>query len=67
MAKVPGVEAAADVVLRDGLLSGGSARALTLMGAALDVEVYRRVTAGTPADGLFPEALWTTPGRRRAA
>ncbi len=60
MADVPGVEAAADVVLRDGLLSGGSVRALTLMGAALDVDGYRRVVAGTPADGRIPEALWTT-------
>jgi putative ABC transport system permease protein len=60
MADVPGVEAAADVVLRDGLLSGGSVRALTLMGAALDVDAYRRVVAGTPADGRIPEALWTT-------
>ena len=60
MADVPGVEAAADVVLRDGVLSGGSVRALTLMGAALDVDAYGRVVAGTPADGLLPEALWTT-------
>lgn len=60
MSEVPGVEAAAAVVLREGLLSGGSARALTLTGAALDVDGYRRVVAGTPADGLLPEALWTT-------
>jgi putative ABC transport system permease protein len=60
MAEVPGVEAAADVVLRDGVLSGGTARALTLMGAALDADGYRRVVAGTPADGLLPDALWAT-------
>ncbi|MET1232993.1 MAG: ABC transporter permease [Candidatus Limnocylindrales bacterium] len=60
MAEIPGVEAAADVVLRDGVLSGGSVRALTLMGVALDADGYRRVVAGTPADGLLPDALWTT-------
>ena len=60
LADVPGVEASADVVLRDGILSGGSVRALQLMGAALDVDAYRQVVAGTPADGPIPDALWTT-------
>ena len=60
VAEVPGVEAAAEVILRDGFLAGGSVRAMPVVAEALDAEAYRRVVAGTPADGLLPEAFTST-------
>jgi hypothetical protein len=60
VADVPGVEAAAEVILRDGFLAGGSVRAMPVVAEALDAEAYGRVVAGTPADGLLPEAFTST-------
>ncbi len=60
VADVPGVESAAEVILRDGFLAGGSVRAMPVVAEALDAEAYRRVVAGTPADGLLPEAFTST-------
>ena len=57
VADLPGVEAAAEVILRDGYLAGGSVRAMPVVAEALDAEAYRRVVAGTPADGLLPESF----------
>jgi putative ABC transport system permease protein len=45
------------VALRDGLLSGGTARAVRVTAAALDAEGYQAVVAGTPAAGLLPTSL----------
>ena len=55
MADVPGVEAASEVVTRDGILVGGSVRALAVDAAAIDADAYRRVVAGTPAGDPLPE------------
>ena len=57
VARVPGVERVAGAYVNDGVLAGGSVRALPVVTEALDVPAYDEVTAGTLAASALPESL----------